>query len=456
MCGKCRISRENAVNPALRRRLCESKNMLFHNNPDLDTEMLNERLETVSSQRRRPEPLFSESRATLANEMRSNFRPRRNFRSSIANLPWIGPVILRVYRRMRSKPSWKERIGTIPVIGPLAIWVNGLMHLTAIRNQIALELAELRQMQHANHNGTTERLNQFANRLHQLDESGVQTGLRLSQLDELIRLTHAADKERDNRIAAFRQELGRLTSPAAGASAPSALNTAAQPISSGFDEESFYYEFEELFRGTRDEIKERLKVYLPMVAGFANDASARVVDVGTGRGEWLELLAENGINATGVDLNSDMVRACRERGYAAECMDAIAYLQQQAEGSLAAVTGFHIIEHLPFEVLIALFDAALRALRPDGLIIFETPNPENLTVGACNFYYDPTHRHPIVPAVAQFMARQRGFAHADILRLHPYPDTHRLPEDSEIARRINNALYGPQDFAVLAWKTHGN
>ena len=116
--------------------------------------------------------------------------------------------------------------------------------------------------------------------------------------------------------------------------------------------------------------------------------------------------------------------------------------------------GFHIIEHLPFDTLLALFDAALKALRPDGMVIFETPNPENLLVGACNFYYDPTHLNPIVPTVAEFIARQRGFAKAEILRLHPYPDSHRLVEDSEIAKRFNNALYGPQDFALLASKTH--
>lgn len=428
--------------------------MLASNNPDLDTKILNERLEAIVSHRRRPEPLFSESGAKLANEIQSgHYRRKWNVRAAIVNLPWIGPFTLRAYRRMRTiaKSNWKERIRAIPFIGSFAIFVNGLIHLNAIRSQIALELAELRNQISAN-----ERINQsdradIAHRLRRLDDGR-------AEADELIRSIHSADRERDNRIAAFKQELRRLTSPVAGASlpAPRALDTAAVAMPSAFDEDSFYLEFEDLFRGTRDDIKERLKVYLPMLAGLANDASARVVDVGTGRGEWLELLAENGIDAIGVDLNGEMVRACRDRGYAAECMDAIAYLQQQAEGSLAAVTGFHLIEHLPFEVLIALVDAALRALRPDGLIIFETPNPENLTVGACNFYYDPTHRHPIVPVVAQFIARQRGFARAEILRLHPYPDSHRLPEDSEIARRINNAFYGPQDYAVLAWKTHGN
>jgi O-antigen chain-terminating methyltransferase len=103
--------------------------------------------------------------------------------------------------------------------------------------------------------------------------------------------------------------------------------------------------------------------------------------------------------------------------------------------------------------LIALFDAALRALRADGMVIFETPNPENISVGACSFYYDPTHRHPIAPAVAEFIARQRGFARTAILRLNPLPDSRLIPENTEVAHRFNSTFYGPQDYAVIAWKT---
>ncbi len=102
--------------------------------------------------------------------------------------------------------------------------------------------------------------------------------------------------------------------------------------------------------------------------------------------------------------------------------------------------------------MIALFDAARHALCPGGVIIFETPNPENLKVGACNFYFDPTHLHPIVPQVAEFMARQRGFAHAEILRLHPYPDDHLLHGGTAVEALINKELFGAQDYAVIGRK----
>ncbi len=279
-----------------------------------------------------------------------------------------------------------------------------------------------------------------------------QSELKLRQFDKKMRDLEFRNIERDHRIAGLAMEVrSKLQRAASVAMPPVWVSPNFVPPLQGFvppvvpyvapdesvDLNSFYYEFEALFRGSRDSIKQRLEVYLDYLAELPADPDARGVDVGCGRGEWLELLGEHDIACTGVDLNAVMVEECRALGF-----DAITYLHAQPADSLAVVSGFHIIEHIPFEKLIALFDAALHALRPGGLLIFETPNPENLVVGACNFYYDPTHLHPIVPAVAEFMARQRGFASAEILRLHPYPADHMLTEDSETARRFNKALYG--------------
>jgi SAM-dependent methyltransferase len=292
-------------------------------------------------------------------------------------------------------------------------------------------------------------LTNVANRLHRFDEYRI--GERLEHLDAMLKTVLDRNLERDNRIAALVKKF-RNAPVAQQGSAPTA--DSAPALVSHADIDQFYVEFEGLFRGSPDDIRERLKVYLPYVEALANDPSALVVDVGCGRGEWLGLLHEQGVRALGIDMNAAMVELCRERGLDAECTDAISWLQAQPAGSVALISGFHLIEHLPFETLLALFDAALHALRPDGMLIFETPNPENLVVGACHFYYDPTHRNPIVPAVAEFMARQRGFARAEILRVNAYPDSYLLDEDSEVAIRVNRAFYGAQDFAVLAWKTH--
>lgn len=395
-------------------------------------------------------------------------------------------------QRMQGSPSpdlgWRQRLSMIPLVGTGTIWLSSILRLNTIRHKIALDFDQVRMQAQRLQDQITQQQAQLQAQSTQLQhaqlqitELRTQLSERLVQLENLSLNTHirridflgAANAERENRMASLVREVRDLHAQRvyAGEHAGEPSNTthssAATPtrqstVSAGIDEidvpglDSFYVEFEDNFRGTAEDITARLSIYLPYLNQFSGDASATVVDIGCGRGEWLRLLKNNHINALGIDMNEAMVETCQEQGLSAVCQDAIAYLRQQPEASLAAITGFHIIEHLPFKVLLSLFDAALHALRPDGLIIFETPNPENLTVGACNFYFDPTHRNPIVPAVAQFMAKQRGFAKADILRLHPYPDEVLLVEDSELAVRVNRALYCSQDFAVIAWKTHAN
>jgi O-antigen chain-terminating methyltransferase len=301
---------------------------------------------------------------------------------------------------------------------------------------------------------------QISTRLSALEHLSLQT--RVHNLESFSRQVSNGNIKRDNRLVNLVREIRQINMRAtfmpeysdADVKVMRQTEQVGEVVVPGLD--SFYLEFEDNFRGVAEDISARLEVYLPYLSRFANDNTATVVDIGCGRGEWLKLLQKNSIQAVGIDMNSAMVEACVAQGLTAYCLDAINYLRQQPESSLAAITGFHIIEHLPFKVLLSLFDAALRALRPDGVIIFETPNPENLSVGACNFYFDPTHLNPIVPAVAKFMAKQRGFAKAEILRLHPYPDDFKVAEDSELARRFNAAMYGPQDFAVIAWKTNAN
>jgi len=377
-------------------------------------------------------------------------------------------LIEAVLRRLReiSAPglSWRQRLRQVPLLGFFLAWCHAILRLPAMRLEVAREFAELREQQqeadrlrHLTVMDIVARLDAIeatnaTTRLNRLE--GMNIGYRLNRLDALdvanrlnvFDAINIANRLNDIDASLREQRAAGLARGAASGEAPDAAQGA-------FDAEAFYLDFEDQFRGARETIKNRMGIYLPRFAQFAGDEGARVADIGCGRGEWLELLAENRIAAIGIDSNSAMARACRQRGLAAECADAIAWLKQQPPGSLAAVTGFHVIEHLPFETLIALFDAALHALRADGLVLFETPNAENLAVGASNFYSDPTHQRPILPATAQFIARQRGFAQAEILRVNPYPDSYLLPEDDELARRINQLLYGPQDYAVLAWKT---
>jgi len=217
--------------------------------------------------------------------------------------------------------------------------------------------------------------------------------------------------------------------------------------------DALYVSFEDRFRGTRADIKENVKVYLPYIKAVnAGTYDSPLLDIGCGRGEWLELLKENGLKAIGVDINSVFVNQCRERKLEVVENDAILYLRSLPDSSIGALTGLHIVEHLPFETLIKLLDETTRVLKAGGVAIFETPNPENILVGSCNFYLDPTHRKPLPSSMMKFMAEARGLSRVEILNLHPVTEEKRL-SGSDVADRFNEYFYGPQDYAVIGYKT---
>ncbi|NBY21879.1 MAG: class I SAM-dependent methyltransferase [Gammaproteobacteria bacterium] len=145
---------------------------------------------------------------------------------------------------------------------------------------------------------------------------------------------------------------------------------------SAMNHSNFYRQFEDRFRGDRSLIKGRLKVYLDFILPLkALQESYKALDLGCGRGEWLELLQDQGIEAFGIDLDPSMLTACRERGLLAEEGDAIAALQALQSSSISLVTAFHVAEHLPFDDLLSLVEEAHRVLQPGGLLILETPEP---------------------------------------------------------------------------------
>lgn len=213
--------------------------------------------------------------------------------------------------------------------------------------------------------------------------------------------------------------------------------------------DAFYATFEEHFRGSREEIMNRLQFYLPILrrAGITKG----ILDIGTGRGEWLEVLQQEGILAQGVDTNRVQVEACTARGLEVTHDDAVAYLRGLPDNHLSAVTGFHIIEHLEFETLVSLLDEVMRTLAPGGLVIFETPNPENVSVTGHNFYVDPTHRNPLPIPMMKFLLESRGFYRIEIIRLHP-SETPGVEGDTDLIARFNDYFYGPMDYAILGSK----
>jgi O-antigen chain-terminating methyltransferase len=216
--------------------------------------------------------------------------------------------------------------------------------------------------------------------------------------------------------------------------------------------DSFYLALENRFRGPRAEIKKRVAFYIPFLRQCRAGTSGRpVLDLGCGRGEWLELLKEKKLDGRGVDLNAAMISQCKARRLKVHRGDVLEYLHSQRANSHGAVTGFHIIEHLPFETLMELFRHTRRVLKPGGVAIFESPNCKNLIVGACNFYIDPTHRHPIFPETAELMLASHGFEKIRIEYLSPVADASFDSSTPELAK-MKDLLYGPQDFGIIAYK----
>ena len=216
--------------------------------------------------------------------------------------------------------------------------------------------------------------------------------------------------------------------------------------------DDLYVAFEEKFRGSREDILNRLKVYLPLIEkAQVGTPDSLILDVGCGRGEWLELLQDSGYMAQGLDINRSMIKQCLARKLEVIESDVISYLRSLEDSSLGAITGFHIIEHLPFETLIRLFTEAIRVLIPGGLVIFETPNPENILVGSCTFYSDPTHRNPLPSSTIRFLAESQGFSQVTIMKLHPYSEELML-SGSDLAERFSEYFYGARDYAVVGLK----
>lgn len=218
--------------------------------------------------------------------------------------------------------------------------------------------------------------------------------------------------------------------------------------------DAFYLDFENKFRGEKERIKNRLGVYLPYIRKLQVDFSEnlKALDLGCGRGEWLELLKEESIQIKGLDLNRSVISELQEFGYDVIEEDVIQYINSLESASLHILTAFHLVEHLPFPVLMTLVNEAYRALKPGGILILETPNPENILVGSQYFYIDPTHRNPIPPAALQFIVQYKGFASLEVKRL---PNDFKVEYNMTTDESLNSIIKhftASMDYSIIAYK----
>jgi O-antigen chain-terminating methyltransferase len=237
-----------------------------------------------------------------------------------------------------------------------------------------------------------------------------------------------------------------------GEDATPPLPMAAPEVRTGLDAllDTFYNRLEDRYRGTRADIRDRLRVYLPDVAAARARADRPVLDLGCGRGEWVELLTAEGVPATGVDLNAVQIADARAAGLDVHEGDALRTLADAPDGAYSVITAHHLIEHLPFETVTWMTREALRVLAPGGILIYETPNPRNLIVGATTFHIDPTHRKPLGAEVMTTLLDTIGFHPVEARPLHPYGNLDAIIARSGVHEDVARLLFGPQDLAMIA------
>ncbi|MBV5319824.1 MAG: methyltransferase domain-containing protein [Chlorobium phaeobacteroides] len=223
-----------------------------------------------------------------------------------------------------------------------------------------------------------------------------------------------------------------------------------------------YSEFEISFRGSREEVVAKLSAYFPFVLQLGINSSTPALDLASGRGEWLELLKEHGIDAYGIDMNVDFVRYCRNNGLQVDCADIFTYLSDYKDIRYRLITGFHIIEHLTFEKQNEFLERTYEQLTDGGVLILETPNPENTVLGCCNFYNDPYHIRPVPPQLLKFLALQAGFIAPVIVKLNRYTvgTPLQLMHESipgaemfnQLVELVSSNFQQAPDYALIAFK----
>jgi O-antigen chain-terminating methyltransferase len=214
--------------------------------------------------------------------------------------------------------------------------------------------------------------------------------------------------------------------------------------------------FEAAFRGGREEIQER---YRDLARRFA-DADGPVVDIGCGRGEFVELLVELGVDAMGIDIDPDLVALAQERSLPVEYGSLVPWLERQDDGALAGLSLIQVVEHVSSQELVEFVELSRRKVKPGGKVVVETVNPQSLYVFAHSFYLDPTHVAPVHPAYLMFLFEQSGYQHVEIDWRSPCPPDDVLQEpagDSPLEKtiatnveRLNRLLFAAQDYAIVA------
>lgn len=249
----------------------------------------------------------------------------------------------------------------------------------------------------------------------------------------------------------------RLIRRRASSEAVLPAGSGAAPVVTGHPQQEApsldYARFEERFRGTENYVREAQQYHLPH---FQN--CKRVLDLGCGRGEFLDVLRGAGIAAEGVDADADAVAACREKGLNVEHGDLFGFLARQEAGSVDGIFCAHVVEHLPSPRVPELTALAEEKLAPGGSLAFETPNPGCLAIFARDFYLDPSHVRPVPSNQLHFYLEEAGFVDLEVQELHQAAEVYSeiaALDQVEALREFRRKFFGGLDYAIFGRKWKG-
>ena len=257
----------------------------------------------------------------------------------------------------------------------------------------------------------------------------------------------------EKEINVAKRDLDNMRRMAAVQTTEIVRTTSALPQGPSIIDDALYISLEDHFRGDKATVHQRQTEYLPFISDVVSNQFP-VLDLGCGRGEWLQILKDNQIASRGIDSNTACIAECTENGLSASLGELLDTLTQLPDASCGAITMFQVLEHLPFDVVVNVLREARRVLIPGGVFIGEVPNSETLRVGASTFWIDPTHQRPLFPAVLAFLASSLGFAGVTGKYSSPLasiPDLTGLPDNAtKTILDLHHAINGPGDFALIA------
>lgn len=353
----------------------------------------------------------------------------------------------------------------MPTLKGLRRWLHSLRALNRTRDTLDALAAEMRgrlATQEQRLDTHEQRLGELgvglravaadAERRHE-EAAAVRNGVRV-EITALDRHVRESARTASAELAAARQAVGEDLERITDRLEVVAPRFPALPGLGSADTAAWFHAaIEAQFRGPYEEIRERMRVYLPYLEALpAGVRALPLLDVGCGRGEWLELATGAGMKAIGVDENAVSVERCVARGLDAVRGDALEYLRRQADASHSVVSAFHVVEHLDPAVMMTLLVDARRVLAEGGLLLLETPNPENLRVAGYSFRFDPTHRHPIPAPLLRACVEFAKYEIVDTLALQPDHVVAEVAAREHWPPTLAELLAGARDSALIARK----